>query len=330
MQNNDIINVESIPKSDIKESSYKNFPKPEIILKPKKKIVLLPRIKNFKTIDIEIDKGNKSHEAYEPNKNDMKQKEKVSQSESKKLKIAKSIHNFIINTKNYPKLVPNSLSNNHNSKNNIKNLKLKSLVSASKNQSINKVNETDDNNNNNSNNIISTNQNVEKEKSDLPNIFNISQDKAKRFFRFNQLPKLKPQSLESIIDKINANSLVNDNIFKTTEVFPTIKVGGKYDPEEVNTIEEEEKVEFNERIKIMMNKMSLKKNRSRNTKIRNVYEILDDLKKKRVSDCKKLIQKTSKEVQMYKKKMDKMYNDLKKSFDNEDEWNNKINFFESN
>ena len=80
----------------------------------------------------------------------------------------------------------------------------------------------------------------------------------------------------------------------------------------------------------MFNKMSLKKNRSRNTKIRNVYEILDDLKKKRVSDCKKLIQKTSKEVQMYKKKMDKIYNDLKKSFDNEDEWNNKINFFESN
>ena len=201
-------------------------------------------------------------------------------------------------------------------------------MSASKNQNINKVNEIDDNNN--SNNIISTNQNVEKEKSDLPNIFNISQDKAKRFFRFNKLPKLKPQPLESIIDKINANSIDNESIFKTTELFPTIKVGGKYDPEGVNTIEEEEKVEFNERIKIMMNKMSLKKNRSRNAKNRNVYEILDDLKKKRVSDCKKLIQKTSKEVQMYRKKMDKMYNDLKKSFDNEDEWNNKINFFESN
>ena len=328
MQNNDIINVESIPKSDIKESSYKNFPKPEIIFKPQKKIVLLPRIKNFKTIDIEIDKGNKSHEGYEPNKNDIKQKEKISQSESKKLKIAKSIHNLIIDTKNYPKLVLNSLSNKHNSKNNINNLKLKSLLSASKNQSINKVNETDDNNN--SNNIISTNQNVEKEKSDLPNIFNISQDKAKRFFRFNKLPKLKPQPLESIIDKINANSVDNESIFKTTELFPTIKVGGKYDPEGVNTIEEEEKVEFNERIKIMMNKMSLKKNRSRNSKNRNVYEILDDLKKKRVSDCKKLIQKTSKEVQMYRKKMDKMYNDLKKSFDNENEWNNKINFFESN
>ena len=328
MQNNDIINVESIPKSDIKESSYKNFPKPEIIFKPQKKIVLLPRIKNFKTIDIEIDKGNKSHERIEPNKNDIKQKEKISQSESKKLKIAKSIHSLIIDTKNYPKLVLNSLSNKHNSKNNINNLKLKSLVSASKNQNINKVNEIDDNNN--SNNIISTNQNVEKEKSDLPNIFNISQDKAKRFFRFNKLPKLKPQPLESIIDKINANSIDNESIFKTTELFPTIKVGGKYDPEGVNTIEEEEKVEFNERIKIMMNKMSLKKNRSRNAKNRNVYEILDDLKKKRVSDCKKLIQKTSKEVQMYRKKMDKMYNDLKKSFDNEDEWNNKINFFESN
>ena len=324
MQNNDIINVESIPKSAIKESSYKNFPKPEIILKSQKKIVLLPRIKNCKTIDIEIDKGNKSQEAYEPNKKDIKKKEKISQSESKKLKITKSIHNLIIDTKNYPKLKLNSLSNQHNSKNNINNLKLKSLVSASKNQNINIVNETDENNNN----TINTNQNIEK--NDLPNIFNISKDKAKRFFRFNKLPKLKPQPLESIIDKINANSLVNDNIFKTTEVFPTIKVGGKYDPEEVNTIEEEEKVEFNERIKIMMNKMSLKKNRSRNTKIRNVYEILDDLKKKRVSDCKKLIQKTSKEVQMYKKKMDKIYNDLKKSFDNEDEWNNKIKFFESN
>ena len=325
MQNNDIINVESIPKSDIKESSYKNFPKPEIILKPKKKIVLLPRIKNFKTIDIEIDKGNKSHEAYEPNKNDMKQKEKVSQSESKKLKIAKSIHNLIIDTKNYPKLILNSLSNKHNSKININNLKLKSLLSESKNQNIKKVNETDDNNNNN---IINTNQNLEK--SDLPNIFNISQDKAKRFFRFNKLPKLKPQPMESIIDKINANSMDSDSIFKTTELFPTIKVGGKYDPEGVNTIEEEEKVEFNERIKYMMNKMSLKKNRSRNIKNRNVYEILEDLKKKRISDCKKLIQKTSKEVQMCKKKMDKMYIDLKKSFDNEDEWNNKINFFESN
>ena len=323
MQNNDIINVESIPKSAIKESSYKNFPKPEIILKSQKKIVLLPRIKNCKTIDIEIDKVNKSLDAYEPNKNDIKQKEKISQSESKKLKVTKSIHNLIIDTKNYPKLKLNSLSNQHNSKNNINNLKLKSLVSASKNQNINIVNETDENNNN----TINTNQNIEK--NDLPNIFNISKDKAKRFFRFNKLPKLKPQPLESIIDKINANSLVNDNIFKTTEVFPTIKVGGKYDPEEVNTIEEEEKVEFNEKIKYMMNKMSLKKNRSRNTKIRNVYEILDDLKKKRVSDCKKLIQKTSKEVQMYKKKMDKMYNDLKKSFDNEDEWNNKIKFFES-
>ena len=321
MQNNDIINVESIPKSDINESSYKNFPKPKIILKSQKKKVLLPRIKNYKTIDIEIDRGNKSHDEYEPYKNDIKQKEKILQSESKKLKITKSIHNLIIDTKKYPKLKLNSLSNQHNSKNNINNLKLKSLVIASKNQNINIVNETDENNNN----IISTNQNIEK--NDLPKI--ISKDKAKRFLPFNKLPKLKPQSLESIIDKINASSLDNNNIFKTTEVFPTIKVGGKYDPEAVNTIEEEEKVEFNEKIKYMMNKMSLKKNRSRNVKIRNVYEILDDLRKKRVSDCKKLIQKTSKEVEMYKKKMDKMYNDFKKSFDDEDEWNDKIKYFES-
>ena len=325
MQNNDIINVESIPESDTKESSYKNFPKPEIIFKPQKKIVLLPRIKNFKTIDIDLDKGNKSHEACEPNKYDIKQKDKVSLSENKKLKIAKSIHNLIIGPKNYPNLILNSLSNSHNSKININNLKQKSLVNASKNLNINKVQETDDNNNNN---IISTSQNMEK--SNLPNIFNISQDKAKRFFRFSNLPKLKPKPLESIIDKINANSIENDSIFKTTELFPTIKVGGKHDPEGLNSIEEEEKVEFNERIKYMMNKMSLKKNRSRNAKNRNVYEILDDLKKKRISDCKKLIQKTSKEVKMYKRKMDKMYNDLKKSFDNEEEWTNKINFFESN
>ena len=159
MQNNDIINVESIPESDTKESSYKNFPKPEIIFKPQKKIVLLPRIKNFKTIDIDLDKGNKSHEACEPNKYDIKQKDKVSLSENKKLKIAKSIHNLIIGPKNYPNLILNSLSNSHNSKININNLKQKSLVNASKNLNINKVQEPDDNNNNN---IISTSKNMEK------------------------------------------------------------------------------------------------------------------------------------------------------------------------
>jgi hypothetical protein len=319
MQNNNIINVESIPQSDIKESSYKNFPKPEIIYKPRKKIALLPRIKKFKSKDNEIDKKNKSLDEYEPNKKKSKQREAISLTENKKLKLTKSINSLIIDTKNYPNLIPNSLSNNHNSK--INNLILKSFLSASKNQNINKVQETDGN----YSNIIITNQNIEKN-----NIFNISQDKANRLFRFNSLPKLKPQPLESIIDKININSIDRDSIFKSTEIFPAIKVGGRHETEGENTIQEEEKIEFNERLKFMMNKMSLKKNINRIAKDRNVYEILDALKKKRLSNCKKLIQKTSKEVQMFRKKMDKMYSDLKKSFDNEEKWNYKINFFESN
>ena len=314
MQNNNIINVESIPQSGINESSYKSFPKPTIIYKPRKKIALLPRGKKFKTIDIEINKNNKRHQIYEPNKSKSKQREAIPLSENKKLKAPKSIHNLIIDTKNYPNLILNSLSINHN---------LKSLLNASKNQNINNIHETEGN----YNNILNKNQNFEK--NNMSNIFNISQDKANRLFRFNSLPKLKPQPLESIIDKINIKSIDSDSIFKSTEVFPTIKVGGKYGAEWENTIQEEEKVEFNERLKIMMNKIRKKKNRSRKEKDRNVYEILDNLKKKRVSVCKKLIQKTSKEVQMCKEKMDKMYNDLKKSFDNEDEWNNKINFFES-
>ena len=319
MQNNDIINSESILESDRKESSYKIFHKPEIIYKPKNQIVLLPRIKNFRTIELELDKANKSHEGYEPNNNDIKQKKNISLSENKKFKITKSIHNLKIDTKKYPNLVLNSLSNKHNSK--INNLKQKSLVSASRNQNIKKLNETDDNNNN----INSIDQNIEKR--NMPNIFNISQDKAKSFFRFNKLPKLKIQPLESIFDKINTKSIDNDSIYKITDL---LKFGSKYDPKGVNTIEEEEKVEFNERIKSMMSKMSLKKTRSRNTKNRNVYEILEDLKKKKVSDCTKLVQKTSKEVQMYRKKMDKMYNNFKKSFDNEVEWNNKTNLFDIN
>ena len=222
-------------------------------------------------------------------------------------------------------LILNSLSNKHNSKININNLKLKSLEGVNNNQSINKIHETECNNNN----IIRVNKNFEK--NNIQKIFNISQDKAKRFFRFNNLPKLKPQPLEQIIDKININNMDNDSIFKSTEVFPTIKVGCKFGSEGEYTIQEEEKTEFDERLKFMMNKMSLKKNKTRNVKVRDVYKILDDIKKKKVSNCKKSIKKTSKEVQMYKKKMDKLYNDLKKSFDYGDEWNNnKNNFFEFN
>ena len=56
--------------------------------------------------------------------------------------------------------------------------------------------------------------------------------------------------------------------------------------------------------------------------MKNCYEILDDIKKKKTYDCERLIEKTSDEAQKYRKQIHLIYNNLKKTFEQNEEWNN--------
>ena len=331
MQKNEIIDIEKIPKSAKKESSYKNFPIPEIIYKPNNKIFLLPRIKNIKKLNIDFNHNIKY--SKNTNKNNDKiinntttKKEQLCLSESNRIKSEKSkkiIHNIIINSKNYPNLKANSLCNKP--KININNLKLKSLLN--KDNLIN-IHINDDNNPKSSRINIHLFKNWPK----------ITLTKDKMFNRFRDgISKLRSKRLiileknkKRANDINNINDINNKNdIFKTTEVFPNINIGCKYDPGDKNTMEEDEKIEFNEKIRDMVNKICNSNIKSRNIRTRNCYEILDDLKKKRTYDCERLIEKTTEEVKDYKNRINCVYNNLKKTFEEGEEWNN-INYFYNN
>lgn len=308
MEKNDIINLENIPESPKKESSYKNFPFPEIIYKPKNKIILLPRIKNLKNINIELNKNNINNKQNENNNNSNSIKDKCL-SENKRLKLEdskKSVHNVIINPKQFPKLY--SLPN----KEKIKIHNLKSIINKDNNLNIN-ISEFS----NCKSNCLYLNKN-------LPKI-TITSDKLYNRFK-DGMSKLKQKPLEIITKKNNnsAHTIDNkkDDIFKTTEIFQNIKLGSKYDPEDVNSYQEDEKIEFNEKIKNLIYNLNNKKNRSRNIHMKNCYEILDDIKKKKTYDCERLIEKTSDEAQKYRKQIHLIYNNLKKTFEQNEEWNN--------
>ena len=322
MRKKQIINLEKIPQSAKKESSYKNFPIPEIIFKPNNKIFLLPRIKNLNKINFEI--FNNINKKNENNKNNIKvnnvaQTEELILSENNRIKYKKSkkkIHNVIINSENYPKLLNNIKNKKINTE------KLKYLLNQNSHQN-NKI--TEENKSRNKLIILNDNKNLPK--------LTISSDKMHNKFRDGRT-KLRERELKDLA-RIN-NKIINDNsnnendIFKSTEVFPSIKVGCKYDPDDKKTFEEEEKAEFNQKIKEMMNKISKHKTRSRNNPCKNCYEILDYIKKKKTYNCEKLIEKTSEEVKQYQQKINNVYNNLKKTFEEGQEWNNLETFYDSN
>ena len=315
MDKNDIINIEDIPKSPQRESSYKKFPIPQIIQKKNKKIFLLPRIKNLKALDFDIEKDITNDIGISRKKNS-KEKEIsfVDNSKNKRLNSEKSkkiIHTIEINSKKYPKLI--SLSKN---KSKINNIKFKSLLNQNISLNMNKEDLSSINNKSSCKKIFGN---------DLPKIMPLP-EKPKFVFR-SRMSKLKPKPLESVIHEIDSNNIhtihkEKDNIFKTTDAFPNIKIGSKYNPEDVNSFEEEEKVEFNENLKNILEKLNLKKIRTRNNRERNCYEILTDLRKKKVYNCQKLIEKTSDEVRIFKEQLDSYYNKLRKSFEQNDDWNN--------
>ena len=334
MENNDIIDIEKIPESPRKESSYKNFPIPEIIYKPKNKIILLPRIKNINNNNYnsnnkntnnnsiknynnkDFDNNNNSNNSIPHSNSNSKSKSTKDKcfSEKKRLNSGKSkrtINNVILHPKIYPNLY--SIQN----KNKIVKLdNIKSLLNNKKNVGIN-ISESINNCKRKRNNYIHLKQY-------LPKI-TITSDKLYNNFR-DGLSKLKQQPLEVIVkqnlenDKNTIDNRNND-IFKTTEVIQNIKVGSKFDPDD-NTIENEEKNEFNEKLKnYMYNLNNKKKNKSRNLKIKNCYEVLEDMKKKKTYDYERLIEKTSNEARQKKRQIFLIYNNLKKSFEQNDKWN---------
>ena len=303
MQENEIINIKRIPQSSKKESSYKNFPIPQIFYKPKNKIFLLPRNKQIKKINIEfiMDRIKKEKEKT-INKSKKNLYKGICISEEKRIKndnSKNSIHNVIINSKNYPNL--DSLSKKQ--KTIINNLKLKS-----KNNNLN-IHVMDSNVS--KNNQINLNEN-------LPKINNLYKERVK-------------QKRLEIINQNNSNYIKNRNdIFKSTEVFPVIKVGCKYSNEDRNTLEEDEQIEFNSKLRNMLNNIYKKKNKSRNNNTKNCYEILEYIKKKKTYDCEKLIEKTEEEVKNYQEKIRDVYTNLKKTFEDNDEWNNINEKYDSN
>ena len=311
MKKNEIINIEKIPKSAKKESSYKNFPIPEIIYKPNNKIFLFPRIKNLKNNNIELYKNicknnDKKNNKVKKNISNSNKKEEICLSENNRINPKNrrnSIHSIIINSKNYP--LQKYLHNNKQLK--INNFKKKSILSK------NYINKNESSSNNSNNSQIKLKKNVQK--------ITITSDKMYNRFK-DGISKLKKKPLELVIDENNINhnyeNKCND-IFKTTQVLPAIKLGCKYDQvENNNNTEEEEKNEYLEKLKKLMHKI----NKKNNNKSRNAYSILDNIKKKKTYDCERLIQKTSEEVKKYQERINYVYNNLKKTFDkSNNEWN---------
>ena len=78
------------------------------------------------------------------------------------------------------------------------------------------------------------------------------------FNRFRDgISKLRPKRL-IVLENNNKKDFDTNNkndIFKTTENFPNINFGSKYDPGDKNTIEDDEKIEFSEKIRDMINKI---------------------------------------------------------------------------
>lgn len=74
----------------------------------------------------------------------------------------------------------------------------------------------------------------------------------------------------------------------------------------------------------MLNNIYKLKKKSRNLNSKNCYEILDDIKRKKTYDCEKLIEKTSEDVKNYQEKIKKVYTNLKKTLEENDEWNSNI------
>jgi hypothetical protein len=320
MENNDIINIEKIPESAKKESSYKNFPIPEIIYKPKNKILLLPRIKNINNNnnnnnkDFDTNNNSKRNNNSNSNSNSVSKRDKCF-SEKKRLKSGKSkksVHNVILNSK--------KCQNFHSIPNKNKIVKLGKVKSRLKNGKNVEINISESINNCKRHHL----------KKYLPKI-TITSDKLYHNFR-DGVSKLKQKPLEEIIRKRNEkqnnkNSTQNresreNDIFKTTEVIQHIKVGCKYDPEDNNTIEDDGKNEFNEKLKNYMNGLSnIKKNKSRNLRTKNCYEILEDLKRKKTYDCEKLIVQTTNQARRKKREIFLIYNNLRKSIEQNDDWN---------
>ena len=223
MQKNEILNIEKIPKSAKKESSYKNFPIPEIIYKPNNKIFLLPRIKNIKKLNIQFNnnikyynkKTNKNNDKIKNKTNN--KKEQLCLSENNKIKSNNSkkiIHNIIINSNNYPNFKVNSLCNKKKIK--INNLKLNQ-------DNLINIHINDENNPKSSRININYFKNWPK----------ITLTKDKMFNRFRDgISKLRKKRL-IVLEKNNKKDFDTNNkndIFKTTEVFPNINIGCKYDP----------------------------------------------------------------------------------------------------
>ena len=308
MQKNELINIKNIPASSQTESAYKNFPIPQIFYKPNNKIYLLPRKKFAKKINIEfiingINKNKKDKENKEDTIDITKKNvnKEICISEEKRIKKENSIHNVIINSENYPNL--KSLSYKQKAK--INNLRLKP-----KNNNLN-IHITDSNNS--KKDFINL-----KLKENLPKINNV--------FRV-RISKIKEKPLE-IINQNNSNDEnvrnKRNDIFKSTEVFPIIKLGCKYNIEDRNTLEEEENIEFNAKLRKMLNNIYKLKKKSRNINSKNCYEILADIKRKKTYDCEKLIEKTSEDVKNYQEKIKKVYTNLKKTLEENDEWNSNI------
>ena len=318
MQKNEIKNIEKIQDSAVKELSYKSFSTSKILNTSKKNLFFLPKLKNLKTINVELERGNINIDNIEHKKNKIKKNQEITSYEIKGLNSHKSCKAINIFEKKNLKF--DLLWNKNKPK--IKNLKFNLFLSPEKTLINSKIHLYTSNTNTSKRNISNF------EKNNLPKII-ISPDlpMPKCFMRNRIYNKLKLQPLKSIIDKIISNNK-NNNILKSTDCLSTIRVGSKYNPDDVNSLEEEEKIEFNGKIKSMLDKINLNKSKPRNNHEKNCYEILEYMRKKKKAKCQKLIEKASDEAKQCKKQIESECSDFKQFFDNnDDEWYKAYNLY---
>ena len=319
MHKNEIKNIENISDSTIKESSYKSFSTSKIINASKKKLFFLPKIQNLKTIDFELERSKANIDNIELKKNEIQKNQFISSSEMSGLYSEKSSKQ--VNALEKKNLKFNLLLKKNNPK--IKNLKFNMFLSPEKTIIDTKLN------------IYTTNTNTSKryiknfERNNLPKK-TISPDlpMPKCFYRNRIFTKLKLQPLKTVIDKIINNNKDN-NILKSTNCFSDLKVGCKYNPDNSKSMEEKEKIGFNGKIKNILDKINLNKNKPRNNHEKSCYEVLEYMRKKKKADCQRLIEKTSDKAKNYKKQIESDCSDFKKFFDNnDDEWYKAYNFYD--
>ena len=142
---------------------------------------------------------------------------------------------------------------------------------------------------------------------------------------------------ESNMKRINVGDLLKKNFKKNIslcllknnykyqgELDTNFKLGNKYFPRE-KLKDLKERNEFYSKLKLIYDEDRERKLRKKLPSIRNCHEVLDYYKKLRITNCRKMIEKTLVDAKKTKKEVCNYFEQYKKVFDEFDDWNDPKN-----